>query len=332
MAEDFQLNLKFLLYGMSLPIISSLVKNHIAEKLQESPKTTEELCSSTEMESEKLFRYLRIASSFDLFKHDQISNKWSNTKDSLLLTTQFSHNLWAWTGSSFLSELLTHADIQLKSRKPPMETLNRRKFFEELSDLPEVFSNFQNCMSYLVISNSVEVIEGIKIEENAKMLDVGGATGNLAIGLAKKYINANFAVFDRHDICNAAKENIEKQGMNQRVLFFEGDFFDYVPDGFDCIVMKNILHDWNDEDCVKILSNCRKVLKNGDKMFVVERLIDENSKNYQGILALDHILLMCLSGKDRGIKEFERILEKAGFGIVEIRPALFQVVIEARAV
>jgi precorrin-6B methylase 2 len=332
MAEDIQLHFKFMLYSMSFPIITALVKNNIAEKLQELPKTVEELCESTPMLPEKLFRYLRAISSLGLFSYDPSSKKWSNTKDSILLTTPTSHCLWDWHGTTFVTEMFIHSEAQLTSSKSPQETLGRPPIFELIANNAELFQTFQKCMTGLSNSNSKEVTDSIIIDSTSNVLDVGGADGTLAINLARKHPSSSFGVFDRPEVCSIAQANIEKNQLGERVKFFGGSFFEEVPSGFNCIVMKHIIHDWSDENSRLILKNCRKALKEGDKLFIVEHLVDENSEYYLNTLALDHLMLMCVHGKERRLEEFKELLDFSGFQVVTVRPALFEVAIECKAI
>jgi 2-polyprenyl-3-methyl-5-hydroxy-6-metoxy-1,4-benzoquinol methylase len=332
MSEEIHLQFKFILYSSALPIITVLVNNNIAEKLQESPKTAEELCESTSMQPDKLFRFLRLVSNVGLFINDPETNKWSNTKDSLLLTSPLSHAFWAWAGSQFNTEMLTHAESQLCSSRPPMETLNRPPLFEQIFQDKECLHVFQNWMTAYARSNSKEIVEAISFKEDAKVLDVGGADGTLVISLTQKFQNASFGVFDRPEVNGLAQANFERFGVTERVKFYGGNFFEEIQGGFDVIVMKNIIHDWNDEKCLIILKNCRKVLKEGDQLFVIDNLVDPNSEFYSTILALDHVMLMKFGGKERTTHEFKKLFDATGFEIIGIKPALFHVVIETKAI
>ena len=332
MTEELNLHLKFLLNHMALPVISALIHFNIPEKLLEGPKSTEELSENTDIQPEKLFRYLRLVSHFGIFKYDSASNKWSNTNDSALLATQASKSIWGWNGNMFNMEMYAHTIPQLTSSKDPMETLERPKFFERLIQNPDQLGFFQSSMTVISKSNSKEIIDGIDLSGCLKTLDVGGADGTLAIGLSKRNSEIEFGVFDRPELEILAKNNIENSNVSARVKFISGDFFEYLPEGYDCIIMKHIIHDWADMESIAILKNCRKVLNVGNKLFIVEHLIDHESEYYMNTICIDQIMLMCLGGKERTREQFKKLFDAAGFEIASIKSAVFQVVIECRAV
>jgi hypothetical protein len=142
----------------------------------------------------------------------------------------------------------------------------------------------------------------------------------------------SFGVFDRAEVGGMAEANIERNGLADRIKFYSGNFFEEIQSGFDVIVMKHIIHDWSDERCIVILKNCRKVLKVGDRLIVVDHLVDNSDENYSSVLALDHSMAMQVGGKERTLEEFRGLFDLTGFEIVEIRRALYERVIETRVI
>ena len=317
---------------MSFPIIGSLVKSNIPIKLLSGPKTVEELSVNTEIVPDKLFRYLRAVSYFGLFQYDPLTKKWSNTDESIGLTTELAKSLWSWHSSHFVMEMLLHTDSQLKSTKNPNETLGIPVMFDRILEKPEIFENFQNCMTQLSNSNFNEIIENIDLSGSSKVLDVGGADGTLVINLAKKFTELEFSVFDRPEVAPIAENNINSNKMTGKVNFIAGDFFEQIPEGFDCIVMKHIIHDWSDEDSLIILKNCRKVLNSGNKAFIIEQLVDEKKDLYLNNLAVDILMLMCIGGKERTLEQFKSLFDQSGFEIISVKTVDYQVLIEIRAI
>ena len=77
-------------------------------------------------------------------------------------------------------------------------------------------------------------------------------------------------VFDLPHCAEGARKNLAVSGVADRCEFIAGSFFDSVPAGADAIIMKSIIHDWNDERCVRILQNCHRALKLGTRLMVVD--------------------------------------------------------------
>ena len=125
----------------------------------------------------------------------------------------------------FLIEMYSHTIPQLISHKDPMETLNRPKFFEQLMQRPEQIGFFQSSMTVISKSNAKEIIDGIDLTGCGKVLNVGGADGTLAIGIADRNEEIEFGVFDRPELEVLAKNNIENSHVSTRFKFISGDFF-----------------------------------------------------------------------------------------------------------
>ena len=317
---------------MSFPIVGSLVKNSIPNKLLSGPKTAEELSENTDIVPDRLFRYMRAVSYFGLFDYDPSSNRWSNTKESEILTTNISKCLWEWHSSHFVMEIILHTDILLKTNKTPKEALEIPDLFDRILEKPELLEKFQSCMTQFSNMNSKEIVEKIDLTGCSKILDVGGADGTLAVNLAKKYPELKFSVFDRPEIGPIAENSISKHEMAENVNFIEGNFFEQLPQGFDCIVMKHIVHDWSDDQSLVILKNCRKVLNEGNKLFIIDNLVDKSKETYLNNLTFDVLMLLAVGGKERNLEQFKDLCNNSGFEITSIKMVDYEALIEIKAI
>ena len=122
-------------------------------------------------------------------------------------------------------------------------------------------------------------------------------------------------------------------GVADRCRFIGGSFFESVPAGADAIVMKSIIHDWNDERCVRIFQNCRRVLQPGARLMVIDRVVPEKleptADNLSTVMS-DLNMLGGPGGWERTPSEFRELLEKTGFRLERVVPSgRFSVIEEA---
>lgn len=89
-----------------------------------------------------------------------------------------------------------------------------------------------------------------------------------------------------------------------------------------------ILHDWDDEACVKILKKCKDAIPSkdeGGKVMIIDMVVDieEQGDNtiMQDQLFLDMAMMVYLNGKERSEKQWEKLFIKAGFIAYKITPA-----------
>ncbi|KAJ9686616.1 hypothetical protein PVL29_015474 [Vitis rotundifolia] len=153
-----------------------------------------------------------------------------------------------------------------------------------------------------------------------------GGTGEVVAELVKAYPHIKGINFDLPCVLTSAP-------AYERVSHVEGDMFESIPKA-DAIFMKWILHDWNDEDCFKILKNCRKaVLEKTWKIIIVDGVIREDGDDPFDETRLVFDLVMVahsFNGKERTEVEWKKLLEEGGFTRYRIlKIATLQVIIEA---
>lgn len=164
------------------------------------------------------------------------------------------------------------------------------------------------------------------------LMDVGGGLGELISAILGEYPSMQGIVFDLPHCQEAAMLNLAALGIADRCKFVAGSFFEAVPTGADAIIMKFIMHDWNDERCVKILRNCHRSLKPGARLLVVDRIMPdrlEATSDHLSVALADLNMLRGPGGCERKEHEHRELLAKGGFRVVRIAPAGRLGVIEA---
>ena len=96
-------------------------------------------------------------------------------------------------------------------------------------------------------------------------------------------------------------------------------FFDDVPAGGDIYILSAIIHDWDDESCIKILRNCHKKIRDSGKLLLVESVIEPGNKPQFGKLT-DLNMMVLAGGKERTAEEFRELLSAGGFEMKKIMP------------
>ena len=156
------------------------------------------------------------------------------------------------------------------------------------------------------------------------MLDVGGGTGALLLEILRACSAITGAVFDLARCEAGFQAAAAASGLTQRVDFIAGDFRRSVPQGFDCHLLKSVLHNWDDPHCLKILGHCREALAPHGRIVVVERLLPERPASTARDLSIvlsDLNMLRGPGGRERTEQAYRRLLEQAGFTLAPATPA-----------
>jgi len=144
-------------------------------------------------------------------------------------------------------------------------------------------------------------------------VDVGGANGALLRLLQQCNPALRGIVFDRPDVAAAVEADV----ASDRTEVVGGDFFEAVPSA-DLYLLKCVLHDWDDESYVKILSRCREAMVPGGRVAIIEFLSGE--RDAPGVAALmDLNMLAMATGKERTLAEFDALLARAGLRRTAVR-------------
>src|SRR5262249_823734 len=142
---------------------------------------------------------------------------------------------------------------------------------------------------------------------------------SLALAILERYPALKGKVADLSYIQDAANASIRAAGAAGRCGFEAADFFQSVPRGADLHVLKHVLHDWTDEECVRILANCRQALEPGGRLLIVELLVPSEIRP-DIVMLMDLNMLVMTGGKERTEEEFGRLLSQAGFRLVRVIP------------
>ncbi|XP_074589700.1 trans-resveratrol di-O-methyltransferase-like [Curcuma longa] len=221
-----------------------------------------------------------------------------------------------------LSEWFTAAD------EPPaaFDVFHGKSLFELTGNNPKFNLNFNRGMAAdasfvakLILEQcGNDVFGGLR-----SLVDVGGGSGELATAIAGAFPQTKCAVFDLPHVVSSL------QG-NPMVAAIAGDMFEFVPPA-DAVILKWVLHDWNDEDCVRILRNCKKAIppkEEGGKVIIIEMVmkleneadgsIHDETKETQ--LLWDVYIMAPVPGKQRSEAEWKSIFLAAGFSGYSITP------------
>ncbi len=150
------------------------------------------------------------------------------------------------------------------------------------------------------------------------LVDIGGGHGILLAGILEKYHNIRGILFDQAHVAEPAGELIGEYVLQERLRVLQGNFFEDMPAGADAYLMKNILHAFGDEDCLKILKKVHAVMASNGKLIILEIIVTPG--NHPSFGKLMDLMMMAGTegGKERTLKEFTNLLTQSGFRLEKI--------------
>jgi SAM-dependent methyltransferase len=125
-------------------------------------------------------------------------------------------------------------------------------------------------------------------------------------------------LFDLPHVASGAAATFARTGITGRVRIESGDFFRELPSGADAIIMKHILHDWDDDSAKRILQACHRALGPRGKVLIVDPVVPPGNIPHYGKLLDLEMLVLTPRGRERTKAEFARLLHGAGFRLSRV--------------
>ena len=216
----------------------------------------------------------------------------------------------------FLSEWHNEAWGKLyesvKTGKNAFQIAHQMPAFRWLADHPDEAETYHKANALKIKNLCSHLLNSYDFSHIQSITDIGGSTGTLLIEILKTYPHVKGRIADLSFIINTAKKNIQDEHLENRCTTCECDFLKAIPEGSECYLLSNILHDWDDDKSSVILKNCRKVMKKDTILLIVEMIILENNEPSVAAL-LDLEVLVMGGGKERTLDEFKMLLGRTGF-------------------
>ena len=207
----------------------------------------------------------------------------------------------------------------VQTGQPAVEHVHGKPAFECFSSVPDVAFAFNEAMTVISAALAPAVLDAYSFEGIGTLLDVAGGHGYFICEVLNRYPQMKGMLLDLPSVVDGAKCAICERRMDHRCEPIAGNFFEHIPAGADAYFMQHIIHDWDDEHCIRILANCRKAMKPGGKVLVAEQVLLPG-KHMSISKLLDLQLMVVLSGRERYEAQFRQLFEAAGLRLARIWP------------
>ncbi len=180
----------------------------------------------------------------------------------------------------------------------------------------ESMREFLMAMHGYGLISSPHVVAAFDLSRFRRLIDLGGATGHLAIAACRHYPSLRAVVFDLPEAGPLAHEILTESTVSDRVEIVSGDFFaDQLPEG-DLFALGRILHDWTEPKVLALLQRIFDRLPSGGGLLIAEKLISEDRSGPRWAHMQNLGMLLYTEGKERTLSEYQTLLERVGFSPV----------------
>ncbi|KAJ0986593.1 hypothetical protein J5N97_004949 [Dioscorea zingiberensis] len=324
-----------LLGYMKSMCLKSAVELGIADVLKKHGKPMEllDLMSALSIDpsrTDSFRRLMRTLTHLDLFAeklNPGQEGKYLLTPSSHLLVSGETMNVIPWVSLCLDPMVSDPTHVIGPWFKSPKETAFELYFGKNPWDLADEKPEFKKMLfeglagdSQIVCDVAMmmcgQVFRGLK-----SLVDVGGGTGTMARAIVRAFPETKCTVLDLPKVVDNLKEE-------DSVEYVGGDMFVSVPPA-NAVLLKWILRDWNDEECVKILQRCKEAIPTreaGGKVIIIDMVVgstsDKHAHTMETQLLFDILVMASIAKKERNEKEWRHIILAAGFKDYKITPFL----------
>lgn len=295
-------------------VLHALVKAGVIEQLREQARSLSELARVCKLDADVLYRTLRFASAIDVVTQDGDNYALTDTGRLLLRDVPGSLHMgmlligskpWQGAWNNLSHSLATGED----AFKPAMGA----DFFAYLDQHPEYGTPYNQWMTISTTMAARAIVDAYDFTPFRSVCDIGGGQGILLKTILTANPHLRGVLYDQESV---VKNHVLAE-VGQRAEIQTGSFFEQVP-AADVLVMKSVLHDWNDEKCQVILRHCREVMQPASRLLIIDMVIASPADSIGAFYDL-HMQAL-LGARERTEDEFRRLLNEAGMQLNRIIP------------
>lgn len=316
-------------------LLGTFAELRLAEALHDTPGATAvELAPRVGADADALHRLLRAAATGGIVRMDPASGGCRLTRlgETLRADHPRSQRDWCLYMASGATArawgALTHA---VRSGESAFVHVHGRSVWEHFVDHPEEERTFAGAMRRLTENGAPAIAVAYPWPGGGTVCDVGGGVGTLLAAVLDHDSSLRGVLVDAPGVLAQADDFLAARGLRGRVELVPGDIFAGLAARADVYLLKDVLHDWDDERSVAILRVVRATARDGARVVLLETPQERNRPHPFASIEDLQMLTQCDGGRQRSIAELHALLAAAGFTPGPVRETLSHALVEGVA-
>jgi hypothetical protein len=291
--------------------VGSFARLGLADVMEAGAEDHVAIAAARGLSADRIYRLLRALSTVGLVS-ERASGHFALTPLGRLLGSHSSNN--TRTTAIFLNDhfadMWMHLDDALAGGRTGFEALKGRPFFEWLAEHPDEARRFNRMMLEVHGPETPAIAAAYDFSQFEHVVDVGGGNGSLLSAVLAAYPNRRATLFDMPEAVAAARRG--EGGPLPGVSFVAGNLFTAAAAASgDIYLLRHVLHDYDDDDCVRILTNVRRAMLPPARVLVLEAPLPSDESPGPGRWLDLQVMVLC-GGRERTVEEYGALFERAG--------------------
>ncbi len=292
--------------------ISTAAELGVVDALTDRAMNVSELADRLECEATMLGRLMAVLVGEGLFDED-VNGRLTPTPLGLELTDERLGPLAAFMGSPGQWTPWSALRQTIRRGGSAFEMIHGASLYRWLEDHPEAARQYDRSVDRFTTDQARRLAEDYDFGGIHHVVDVGGGRGTMLLEILGRWPHLRGTLFDVPHVIDAARPRFESRGLSDRCHFVGGDFFGDIPAGADAYLIKHILHNWDDNDALRILKQCRRAMGTDSRLLVVEGVMPPGPTNTTSRMMDLEMMVLFGRGRERSKLEFKRLFSDAGF-------------------
>lgn len=311
-------------------ILGVLAELGVADALAAGAATAPQLAERLDLDADALHRVLRAGALYGYLSLRR-GGRFRLTSVGRALCEDHPHSLREWVRylnlPSTQAAWAAVADT-VRTGEPSFPAVHGRSVWEHFAEHPDEERMFATAMRKLTELIRPAVVAGYPWPDEGTVCDVAGGVGTLLTGVLQARPGLQGVLVEAPGVLAEADAYLTAEGVRDRVTLCEGDMFERVDARADLYLLKDILHDWDDERSLQVLRTVRAAMPQRARVILVEELQDHDSPDLPASLIDVHMLTQTDGGRQRSEDELHALLRLADLEPGEVRltagPALVE--------
>ncbi|MGZ4664319.1 MAG: methyltransferase [Frankiaceae bacterium] len=302
-------------------VLGAVAELGIADLLAEGPADAKTLASRLEADPDVLHRLLRAAAAMRVVTLLP-DGRFRETRLTKPLRSDAPVSMRKWCRYFTLpSTVAAWQDLvgSVRTGHSAFPRVHGRSVWGYYADHPEEGRTFAEAMRAMTTFDAPAVATAYPWPDRGTLCDVAGGTGTMLSAILARRAGLRGVLVDVKDVLVEAAPLLAARGLAERVELVEADIFASLPVTADLYLLKNVLHDWDDEACLRILKTVRSAMPCGSRVIVVEQLQERNKPDEFASLTDLQMLIQCDEGRERSAAELTDLLRRAGLRPGKVR-------------
>lgn len=298
--------------------IGTFVRLGIADALERGVDDYQAIATERGLIADRLYRLLRALSTAGIVAETS-PGRFALTPLGALLGSSCSASMStaAVLLNDYFADMWARLDDALVDGDVGFDLVKGQPFFQWLKQHPDQAKQFHRMMVEVHGPETPPIIGAYDFGAFRHIIDLGGGNGSLLSAILAAFPGRKATLFDLPEGIAAAERG--EGGPLPGVALVAGDAFSAVPEGGDLYLLRHLIHDYDDADCLRILTSVRRAMSPQARVLVLEKPIPTDDRPTPGRWLDLHVMLLS-GGRERTLPEYERLFGQVGLKLARLVP------------